>query len=138
MNRSVAMSRERPAGPSQRQLRVGEELRHALAHIIERGELHDPSLSGVVVTVTEAAMTPDLRHVTFYVTKLGGGADIMLVDALRRVRPFFKRELARLVKLRFMPEIHFKIDDRFERAERIDRLLRDVATDPKPEDDDGA
>ena len=134
------MSRERTAGPSQRQLRIGEELRHALAHVLERGEIRDPALAGVVVTVTEATMTPDLRHATFHVTKLGGGGDEEMVESLRRARPFLKRELARLVRLRFMPEIHFKIDDRFERAERIDRLLRDVAVDPvrpKREDDDG-
>lgn len=141
MDRKFAMSQERAAGPSQRQLRVGEELRHALAWIIERGELRDPALHGVALTVTEATVTPDLRHASFYVTRLGGGADPAMLDALGRARSYLKRELARHVRLRFMPEIDFRFDDRFERAERIDRLLRGADGEPgrpEGESDDGS
>ena len=80
--------------PSQRQLRVGEELRHVLAHVLERGDLRDPGLAGVTVTVTEVRVSPDLRNATAYVVPLGGGAAEDVLGALARARPYLRRKVA--------------------------------------------
>ena len=113
--------------PSQRQLRVGEELRHALARILARGELRDPALVGAQVTVTEVRVGPDLRNATAYVTPLGGGDASALVAALRHAAPYLRGRIADEVRLRFAPTIQFEADRSFERAGRIERLLREPA-----------
>lgn len=110
--------------PSQRQLRVGEELRHALAWIIERGELRDPSLAGTAVTVTEVRVSPDLRQATVFVMPLGGDAQDAVLAALARARGYLRRQTARSVKLRYVPDLTFRIDHSFEEADRITRALR--------------
>ena len=116
---------ERPV--SQRQLRVGEAVRHALAEIFERGTLRDPSLSGVSVTVTEVKVSPDLRNATAFVTPLGGGDAEAMVGALGRAAPFLRRRVAETVNLKFAPNLTFRIDGSFEYAGRIERLLGDPA-----------
>lgn len=111
--------------PSQRQLRVGEELRHALAEVLHRADFRDPELQSLNVTVTEVRISPDLRNATAFVTPLGGGDATDAVRALRRAAPFFRAQLARAVKLRHVPTIGFEADTSFDYASHIDRLLHD-------------
>jgi ribosome-binding factor A len=113
--------------PSQRQLRVGEELRHTLARIIERGEIRDPEVAGRGVTVTEVSVSPDLRQATVFVVPLGGGDVAPLLAGLARAAPFLRREVARQVQLRVAPEFTFAADTSFDRAKRIDELLKSPA-----------
>ena len=120
------MSRDdRPVG--QRQLRVGEELRHALARILERGEARDPALATVAVTVTEVRITPDLRQATVFVMPLGGREEASVAAALARARGFLRRRIAESVRLKFVPDLLFRIDRSFDEADRIARILRDPA-----------
>ena len=116
--------RDHPAGASQRQLRVGELIRHALAEMLTRGEVHDPVIEGHLITVPEVRMTADLRLATVYVMSLGGRDAETVVAALERNKKFLRGEIARRVNLKFAPEIRFRIDERFEEAERIEKLLR--------------
>ncbi len=115
---------------TQRQLRVGELIRHALADILLRGEIADPDL-GRPVTVTEVRLSPDLRHATVYVRPLGAGDAAALVAALKRHHRFLRGELAKRVEMKYLPVLVFRIDESFDEAERIDALLRspDVARD---------
>lgn len=126
--------------PSQRQLRVGEELRHALARILARGELADPALDGVAITVTEVRVSPDLRNATAFVTRLGGGETGALVKALNRAGGYFRGQVAHEVRLRLAPTIRFTADLSFDEAERVEALLHDpaVARDLAAEDDAAA
>lgn len=127
------------AAPGQRQLRVGEEIRHALTDIIAQDNLDDPDLHGRMVTVTEVRISPDLRNATAFVTPFGGGDSEKLVAALNRAHGYFRRELARIVKLQFSPAIRFRADETFEQVDRIERLLHDpvVARDlARPAEDD--
>lgn len=110
--------------PGQRQLRVGEELRHALAQIVERGELRDPELDGRSITITEVRVSPDLRNATVFVTPLGGGKTAPILSGLRRARPFLRHELSRMVLLRQVPDLSFVADSSYDEAERIESLLR--------------
>jgi ribosome-binding factor A len=116
--------REQPGGASQRQLRVGELIRHALADMLTRGEVHDPVLETHLITVPEVSMAPDLLLATVYVMPLGGRDAKAVVEALDRNKKFLRGELARRVNLKFAPEIRFRIDERFDEAERIEKLLR--------------
>jgi ribosome-binding factor A len=119
--------RDRPGGASQRQLRVGELIRHALAEMLTRGEVHDPVLEGHMITVPEVRMTADLRIATIYVMPLGGRDANAVVEALERNKRFLRGEIARYVNLKFAPDIRFRIDERFDEAERIEKLLRTPA-----------
>ena len=119
------MSGRRPRPPSQRQLRVGEELRHALARILERGMLRDPGLEGVTVTVTEVRMSPDLRRAHVFITPLGGGPATAVLEALTRARPFLRRQIAQSVDLRNVPDMDFVADGSFDQVLRIETLLAD-------------
>ena len=142
------MPRNRPSsardrGPSQRQLRVGETIRHVLAGMLERGEVRDPALAGLLVTITEVRASPDLKSATVYIMPLGGvGGDIVLA-AFGRAAPYLRGRIAREVQLRFAPELRFALDRSFDEAGHIETLLRspEVArdlTDKPDEDDDGA
>lgn len=111
-------------GPSQRQLRVGEMLRHALAEILQRGDIADPLLETTVVTVPEVRVSPDLRHAIIYVMPLGGQNAGDVVAALERNRRFLRGALAHKVTLKYMPDLKFEIDRSFEAGDRIDALLR--------------
>ena len=132
------MTRDRKRAPSQRQLRVGEEIRHALAELFERETFRDPDLAGVSITVTEVRVGPDLRTATVYVMPLGGGGTDKMVAALGRVKPFLRRHIAQAVRLKFVPDLYFRIDETFDEATRIGRLLRDpaVARDIERQDDE--
>ncbi len=110
--------------PSQRQLRVGELIRHALAEILQRGDVHDPALEGTVVTVPEVRMSPDLKLATAFVMPLGGKGGDEIVAALDRNKRYLRGEIAHRVNLRFAPELRFRIDTSFAEGERVDALLR--------------
>ena len=140
----MAHSRKRASNPagaprSQRQLRVGEELRHVIARILERGEIRDPDVAGRPVTVTEVTVSPDLRQATVFVIPLGGGDATTLLTGLKRVAPFLRHEVARQVQLRVAPEFSFQADRSFDQAERIEQILnspdvrRDLGDDGEPD-----
>ena len=116
--------RESPATPSQRALRVGELIRHAVADMLTRGEVHDPVLEGHLVTIPEVRMTGDLRLATIYVVPMGGRDVKDVLEALERNKRFMRGEIAHRVNLKFAPEIRFRADERFDEAERIEKLLR--------------
>ncbi|AWK86144.1 30S ribosome-binding factor RbfA [Azospirillum thermophilum] len=122
--------------PSQRQLRVGEEIRHALADLFRRGDFHDPELAELNVTVTEVRISPDLRNATAFVTPLGGGHMDEALRALRRSAPFLRGQIARAINLRHAPTIGFEGDTSFDYAHRIDTILHspEVARDLAPHD----
>ena len=117
-------SRESAKGPSQRALRAGELVRHALAEILARGDVHDPVIEGHLITVPEVRMSPDLRLATIYIMPLGGRDENDVLAALDRHKRYVRGEIARRVNLKFAPEIRFRIDERFDEAERIEKLLR--------------
>jgi ribosome-binding factor A len=114
-------------GGSQRQLRVGETVRHAIADILSQGTVHDPELAGHIITVPEVRMSPDLKLATVYVMPLGGRDTDKVIAALERNKKFLRGEVARRVNLKFAPDIRFRADDRFDEAERIEKLLRTPA-----------
>ncbi len=116
--------RDHSAGGSQRQLRVGELIRHELAEMLARGEVHDPVIEGHMITVPEVRMSADLRLATIYIMPLGGRDGAEVVEALERNKRYMRGEIARRINLKFAPEIRFRIDERFDEAERIDKLLR--------------
>jgi len=110
-------------GPSQRQLKVGELIRHAITEIFARGDLHDDVLARYSLTVPEVRMTPDLKLATVFVLPLGGEGAEDVVAQLEKHKRFLRGALARRINLKFMPEIRFKIDTSFEVSRRIDELL---------------
>ncbi|MBX9843779.1 MAG: 30S ribosome-binding factor RbfA [Xanthobacteraceae bacterium] len=124
MARGRHRDRESQAGPSQRALRVGELIRHALSDMLTRGDVHDPVLEGHLVTVPEVRMSPDLRMATIYVMPLGGRDIKAVIEALDRNKRYLRGEIAHRVNLKFAPDIRFRADERFDEAERIDKLLR--------------
>lgn len=132
------MARGADRAPSQRQLRVGEELRHALAWIVERGELRDPALKGIALTVTEVRVSPDLKNATAFVVPLGEADLESVIAALNHAQPFFRKRIAASVRLKYVPKIGFRHDDSFDEAAHIDSLLHDphVAQDLAPPEDD--
>ena len=116
--------RDTGSGPSHRALRVGELVRHAVAEMLARGDVHDPVLEGRLITVPEVRMSPDLRLATVYVMPLGGKDKGEVVAALDRNKRYLRGEIAHRVNLKFAPDIRFHIDERFDEAERIEKLLR--------------
>ncbi len=120
------MPRSSGGEPSQRQLRVGEALRHALAELLARGELHDPDVQGAPVTVTEVRVSPDLRNATAYIVPLGGGDPVTVLGGLRRAAPHIRSQVAGMVRLKFAPQFAFEADTSFDRASRIEALLHDT------------
>src|SRR5881397_869038 len=125
-------------GGSQRQLRVGETVRHALADILSQGNVHDPDLEGQIITVPEVRMSPDLKLATIYVMPLGGRDTDVVLAALARNKKFLRGEIAHRVNLKFSPDLRFRVDERFDEAERIEKLLRTPAVqkDLAPDSDD--
>jgi ribosome-binding factor A len=127
MARGHHRDREKSPGPSQRALRVGELIRHALSDMLTRGDVHDPVLESHLVTIPEVRMTPDLRLATIYVMPLGGRDIEPVLEALNRNKRFLRGEISHRVNLKFAPEIRFRVDERFDEAERIEKLLRTPA-----------
>ena len=119
--------RDQPAGGSQRQLRVGELIRHELADMLSRGDIHDPVVEAHMITVPEVRMSPDLRLATIYIMPLGGRDETDVLEALDRNKKYVRGEIARRVNLKFAPDIRFRIDERFDEADRIEKLLRTPA-----------
>ena len=111
-------------GPTQRQLRVGEELRHALARILSRGDLRDPALSDVNVTVTEVRLSPDMKNATAFVVPLGGGRLDRVVAALNHAAGFLRTRLGHEVQLRYLPRLSFEADRSFDEATRVEEILK--------------
>ena len=132
--------RDQSVGTSQRQLRVGELIRHALAEMLARGEVHDPVIEGHMITIPEVRMSADLRLATIYVMPLGGRDAKKVIAALERNKRFLRGEIAHHVNLKFAPEIRFRVDERFDEAERIEKLLRTPVVqrdlDTKPADEE--
>src|SRR5580698_4132289 len=116
--------RDQAGGGSPRQLRVGELIRHELADMLSRGDIHDPVIEAHLITVPEVRMSPDLRLATIYVMPLGGRDANDVVAALEHNKRYVRGEIARRVNLKFAPEIRFRVDERFDEAERIEKLLR--------------
>ena len=110
--------------PSQRQLRVGEVIRHALAEIFSRGDLQDPVLRDAHITVSEVKVSPDMRHATVFVTKLGGGEMKEIMAALPRARGYLRSQAARALTTRNTPDLHFVEDKSFDEAQHILNILR--------------
>jgi ribosome-binding factor A len=121
---------------SQRQLRVGELVRHAFAEMLARGAVHDPVIQSHVITVPEVRMAADLRLATIYVVPLGGRDAEAVLAALERNKRFLRGEIARHINLKFAPEVRFQLDERFDEAERIERLLRTPAVQRDLDDKD--
>ena len=127
-------------GQSQRQLRVGEGLRHVLAELLLRGELHDPLIADAHLTISEVRVTPDLRHAVVFATELGGELRAELCRALARAAPRLRGEVARRLHLRYAPELSFQADTSFREAARIDSLLAEERSTlgRQQDDDDGS
>ena len=129
--------RDSTPGGSQRALRVGELVRHALSDMLTRGEVHDPVLEGHLITIPEVRMSADLRLATIYVMPLGGRDVEAVLAALERNKRFLRGEIARHVNLKFAPDIRFHADERFDEAERIEKLLRTPAVQRDLKRDEG-
>ncbi|HXC56920.1 MAG TPA: 30S ribosome-binding factor RbfA [Rhizomicrobium sp.] len=111
-------------GPSQRQLRVGEALRHALADVLRRGDIRDPDLAGVSVTITQVKPSPDMRHATVFCEPLGGQNALAIVAALNKHKGYLRGEMGRLITMKFTPELRFVEDESFAEAQRIETILK--------------
>ena len=113
-----------PMGPSQRQLRVGEALRHALAEVLNRNEIRDPDLDGVSVTVTQIKPSPDMRYATVYCEPLGGQNAKQIIAALNRHKGFLRGEMGHRLTMKFTPDLRFVEDESFAEALKIETILR--------------
>jgi len=137
------MKRTHAPGPSQRQLRVAEEIRHVLAGIFQRTEFHDAALAKAHLTISEVRMSPDLKHALVFVTKLGNEDVTPLLPALKRVSPFLRAQVAPKLGLRVTPEFKFLADEALEEATRINALLhkpevaRDLGAESKAQESKG-
>lgn len=133
--------KQTPTGPSQRQQRVAELIRHALAEVLQRGDIQDPVLGSHVVTVPEVRMSPDLKLATAYVMPLGGQDEAPVIAALERHKKILRQEVARRVNLKYAPDLRFRRDETFDEAARIDQLLRsekvqrDLESAPREDDE---
>ena len=124
MSRKVRSKTPAAEKLSQRQLRVGEMVRHAIVSILARGDLHDPELEGVSITVSEVRMTPDLRNARIFITPLGGQDTLVIAQALNRAAAFIRRQLGKQIEMRYLPKLVFESDDLFDQGEKIEQLLR--------------
>lgn len=131
---------ENPGAPSQRQLRVAEEIRHVLAAIFERGDFRDPDLANARITVTEVRASPDLRHMTAFISGLGRDVPPEQFAALRRASAYLRGQVAKGVRLKFAPDLHFQPDQALDYAMKIEVLMKQpsVAQDLPTKDDKDA
>ena len=128
------MKHTKSGAPSQRMLRVAEEIRHALSAVFAREEFRDPDLHGLHVTVTEVRASPDLKHMTAFVSALGRDLTKEQLAALKRVSPFLRREVAHAVRLKYAPDLHFQPDTALNYAMHINEVMHrpEVARDLNP------
>lgn len=128
----------RDLGPSNRQLRVGEMLRHALADVLYRNEIRDTDLDGVSITITQVKPSPDMRYATVYCEPLGGKNGKEIVAALNRHKGFLRGEMGKLISIKFTPDLRFVEDESFAEAEKIETILKSerVSRDLVPPDED--
>jgi len=139
-------NRPRPAnlGPSQRQLRVGETLRHALSQILIRSDIRDPDLAGVSVTITQVMPSGDMRHATVFCEPLGGKDADKIIAALNRHKAYLRGQMGHLIALKFTPDLRFVEDKSFAEAQKIEtilkseRVLQDLKKPPEADKPDGA
>ena len=126
--------KEQSEGPSVRVLRVGEQVRHILSEILQRGDVHDDVLAKHPVSVTEVRMSPDLRHATVFVKPLLGRDEEAVIKALRTNTAYLQREVAHRIRMKYAAKLKFLPDESFDEASHIDKLLRDpkVARDLGP------
>ena len=130
-------------GPTQRQLRVGEMLRHALATVLFRGDIRDPDLAGVSVTITQVVPSPDMRHATVFCEPLGGKDADKIIKALNRNKAYLRGQMGQMIDLKFTPDLRFVEDTSFAEAERIETILKsprvqqDLTKESGAEDDAG-
>ena len=108
---------------NQRQQRVAEEIRHVLANIIQRGELKDPELMDLSVTVSEVRVSPDLKNATAFIAPLGGGSSEALATAMNRAAPFIRMRLGKELSLKYLPKVIFEADKSFDYAQKIESIL---------------
>lgn len=129
---------DRSNSRSQRQLRVGESIRHDLVKVFQRGDFHDPELEKFNISVTEVKISPDLKNATAYILPLGGQDAEELLDILKKAAPYFRSQLARTSTLRHVPKLAFEKDTSFDYADKINTLLQtpDIQQDLTHEDDD--
>jgi ribosome-binding factor A len=143
-NKIASRHARREMGPTQRQLRVGEMLRHALAQILNRANIHDPDLDGVSVTITQVKPSPDMRYATVYCAPLGGQNTDRIIAALNRHKGFMRGEMGHMISTKFTPDLRFVEDQSFAEAEKIENLLkspqvqRDLAHSDDDQDDSDA
>jgi ribosome-binding factor A len=130
--------RKSGAGPSQRQLRAGELVRHALAEVLRDEDVADPALAGVSVTVTEVRLSPDFKHALCFIEPLGGAKAAEVTAGLNRCARFLRGRLGHMIELRFTPELKFVHDESFSEAERMERLFHDPKVARDLGSDDGA
>jgi ribosome-binding factor A len=117
------LSKRETAGPTQRQLRVAEEIRHVLAALFERRDFRDPDLAEAEITVAEVRIAPDLKHATAFVSRLGRPDVDALLPALKRATPYLRGQVAHALRLKFAPDLTFQPDNAIDYATKIDRLL---------------
>jgi ribosome-binding factor A len=131
-----------PGGPTQRQLRVGEALRHAIAEVLRDNEIHDADLEGVSVTITQVKPSPDMRYATVYCEPLGGENARTVITALNRHKGFLRGEMGHKIAMKFTPELRFVEDESFAEAQKIENILkservsRDLAATHDEEEDE--
>src|ERR1700748_2315454 len=113
-----------PLGPSQRQLRVGEALRHALSEVLRENDIRDPELAGVSVTITQIKPSPDMRYATVYCEPLGGENAKEIVAALNRHKGFLRGEMGHRIAMKFTPDLRFVEDESFAEAQKIETILK--------------
>lgn len=134
---------ELPGGRSQRQLRVGEELRHILSDVLRNGHFRDPDLADMVVTVTEVRVSPDLKAATAFIMPLGGKDGQKIIAGLNRAQAYIRTEAVKQIKLRVAPSFSFKLDHSFDEAARVTKLLQqpavraDIEKEPGSSDESG-
>ncbi len=118
------MRKPESSTPGQRGLRVGELIRHALAESLQRGDIHDPAFEGVIITVPEVRMSPDLKNATVFIVPLGGKDGDAIIKAFDRNSKYLRGVIAKKVNLRYAPTLRFRLDESFDEGARIDALLR--------------
>ncbi len=142
MPRRSSPERGHNQGPTQRQLRVGEALRHALAEVLRRGDIRDPDLSGVSVTITQVKPSPDMRYATVFCEPLGGKNAKGVVAALNKHKGYLRGEMGRLITTKFTPELRFVEDESFAEAQKIEDILKSTRVQQDlaapSDDEDGA